>query len=387
MTTSRDPEKPSTGGKSSPRKGYRTPLGRRLRYLAQDTGYAVKKAGRRVADPMRDARGKRESEAKLAKAEKERKSAVAAEKAKPEPKAKREKPGRRERIGRKPRAGRRARAGREAGAEREPRTERKSRLRRPRPERKQRAKRRARRPRAPARRAGGRTRRRLRRPSGTQVATAITNFGERASKLVRGVLAPLAVPFIALAALGGRALRWLEREVTPLRAAVATTALAAILLGVSQFVDYRGVAVGVPDYAAYTDVDVVAPAPQVDREPAGSAHAYVLVPVALLAIGLLLLAARGRWQLGRIVSLLGIFGIAITLVVDRPAGLDASAQAIAYSGVEAQLVEGFYAQLFASAVLVAGGLLVSRYARSAPRRKTRSKRRAARVGAARARAA
>ena len=111
------------------------------------------------------------------------------------------------------------------------------------------------------------------------MAAAITRFGERASKLILGVLAPLAGPLAAIAALAGRALRALESAITPLRATIAVTALAAILLGISQFVDYRGVAVGIADYSAYADVEVVAPAPQADRQPAGSAHAYVLVPL------------------------------------------------------------------------------------------------------------
>ena len=219
------------------------------------------------------------------------------------------------------------------------------------------------------------------------VAAAITGFGERCSKVIRGAVAPLLPPLLGLAALGRRGIAWLATALTPLRAALIVTAAAAILLAISQFVDYRGVAVGVPDYAAYADAEAVAPAPQVDREPAGSAHAYLLVPVAAIAIALLFAAARGRWQLGRIVSLLGVLAIAVTLIVDVPAGLDESAQAIAYSGVEAQLVEGFWVQLFSGAVLVFGGLLVSHYARRSSRRASRTRRRAAAVGPARASAA
>ncbi len=227
----------------------------------------------------------------------------------------------------------------------------------------------------------------MRRPSASGVAAAITRFGERSSKLIRGALAPLAPPLLGLASLGRRGLSRLSVALTPLRAAIAATALAAILLGVSQFVDYRGVAVGVPEYAAYADAEIVAPAPEVDRQPAGSAHAYLLVPVAVAALALLFGVARGRWQLGRVVSLLGVLAIAIALVVDVPAGLDESAQSVAYAGVEAHLIEGFWVQLFSAAVLVFGGLLVSRYARKSKRRVSRSRSRAARVGPARASAA
>lgn len=347
MTTSKDPEKPSSGGKSSAGKGYKTPLSRRLRYFAQDTGYAVRKAGRKVADPIRDARPKRPARTRPKPAAKRTAAPKAAA-----PKRPTAKPSGARALGERPRA------------KREPAP-------------------RAKRGRAPRARA----RRQVRKPSGAGVAVAITNFGERCSKIIRGAVAPLLPPLLGLAAFGRRGLDWLAAALTPLRAALIVTAAAAVLLGISQFVDYRGVSVGVPDYAAYADAEAVAPAPQVDREPAGSAHAYLLVPVAAIAIVLLFAAARGRWQLGRIISLLGVLAVAVTLIVDVPAGLDESAQAIAYSGVEAQLVEGFWVQLFSGAVLVAGGLLVSHYARQSSRRASRSSRRAAAVGPARASAA
>ncbi|HEX6115738.1 MAG TPA: hypothetical protein VFY99_01470 [Solirubrobacterales bacterium] len=391
MTTSRDPEKRSSGAKSSAGKASKAPLSRRLRHLVQDTGYAVRKAGRRVTDPIRDTRPKRPRPARPGKPASDepagaprpagrRAGARGLERpreagpAKPaEPRAE---PKRRERPPAKPRPAAR-RSKRERAVK--PRRERRRRL-RARGERRRKGAR-------PASRRRARAAGRVRKPSAAGVATAITGFGERCSKVIRGAVAPLLPPLLGLVALGRRGLAWLARALTPLRAALIVTALAAVLLGVSQFVDYRGVAVGVPDYAAYSDADLVAPAPQVDREPAGSAHAYLLVPVAVIAIALLFAAARGRWQLGRVVSLLGVLAVAVALIVDVPAGLDESAQAVAYSGVEAQLVEGFWVQLFAGVVLVFGGLLVSRYSRRSKRTASRRSRRAAGVGPARARAA
>ncbi|MBA3539139.1 MAG: serine/threonine protein kinase, partial [Deltaproteobacteria bacterium] len=69
--------------------------------------------------------------------------------------------------------------------------------------------------------------------------------------------------------------------------------------------------------------------------------------VAVIALAALAFAARGRWQLGRVVSLLGLLAIAVSLLVDMPTGLDEGKQAIAYAGVEAKLIEGFYAQFCA----------------------------------------
>ena len=341
-----------TSTSNGPKKPRKTPLGRRLKYLAQDAGYATKKAARKVTDPIRDskpsrprARPKPTAAAKKAEAPVRR------------PKAPARKP-------RRPAASRKASTSgaRELGE-------------RPAPRRRPAA---AKRPRAARKRRG------LPKPTAAGTSAAITGFGERSSKAIRGAVAPLGPPLAGLAAIGRRGVTWLAKVVTPLRAALLVAAAAAILLGISQFVDYRGVAVGVADYAAYEDVGIVAPAPQVDRDPAGSAHAYLLVPVAAIALVLLVLCARGRWQLGWIVSLLGLFGIAVSLLVDVSAGLDESVQAIAYEGVEAQLIEGFYAQLFAAVVLVFGGLLVSRYARRTERRVPRARRRAAGVEPARA---
>jgi hypothetical protein len=216
--------------------------------------------------------------------------------------------------------------------------------------------------------SGARRARSKARPVARRAALRITAFGERASKLISAAAAPIIAGLIAIAGLCRRGLAWLAVTITPLRAVIAVTAIAAVLLGVSQFVDYRGVAVGVDDYAAYSDVETVAPAPQVDLRPAGEPHSYLLLPLAVIALALLAASARGRWQLGRAISLLGFVALAVSVAVDVPAGLDEGEQAITYASVDAQLLEGFWIQVVSAAVLVAGGLLVSRYARPEARR-------------------
>ncbi len=153
------------------------------------------------------------------------------------------------------------------------------------------------------------------------------------------------------------ATRWATRAsavVTPRRAVYAVVLASAICLAVSQFVFYRGVELGQPGYSG---LPAAAP-PTVGVKTAGEASFYVLVPIALLAAVAATMALRpARRGLGRVVIALGLLSIAVILIVDLPAGLDASAQASRFSGATAVLFAGFYAQLAAAAGLVIGGLL------------------------------
>ena len=161
----------------------------------------------------------------------------------------------------------------------------------------------------------------------------------------------------------------------PERAICATIAAAAACLAVSQFVDYRAVEIGQPGYAGLP----TATPPTVGVEKAGDAHAYLLLPLALLAAALALVATRTprrraengsptpvfgpsavrRQQgLGRVVFALGALTLAVVLLVDMPAGLDESAQASRFSGATAVLGDGFYAEIASAAGLMLGGLLL-----------------------------
>ena len=81
------------------------------------------------------------------------------------------------------------------------------------------------------------------------------------------------------------------RTVTPVRTLAFVCAGASVALAASQFVDYRGVAVGAPAYEG--EIGTVAPAPLTGLETAGSAHAYALVPLAAIALLLAVATARG----------------------------------------------------------------------------------------------
>lgn len=154
---------------------------------------------------------------------------------------------------------------------------------------------------------------------------------------------------------------FLMRVLTPLRTAAFVGVAAAVALGVSQFFDYRGVAVDAPAYSG--ELGATAPVPITDRETAGEAHLWLLLPLAAAALLLVVATYRGRPRLARAVSLCGLLGLAVAIAIDLPQGLDEGRAGIAFSGSEAQLLEGFWAEVSASAVLVLSGGLLALYSR------------------------
>jgi hypothetical protein len=153
-------------------------------------------------------------------------------------------------------------------------------------------------------------------------------------------------------------------RITPERAICSVIFATGAALVVSQFIDYRAVEVGQPGYAGLP----AASPPLIDGEPAGAAHAYLLVPIGAIAAAIGLLAARtGRSRLGRVVFFLGLAGLAVVLLVDRPAGLDAGAQTSRFAGATAVLQSGFYAELAAAAGLMLAGILLVLAPRAAAR--------------------
>ncbi|CAN5628320.1 hypothetical protein BH10ACT11_BH10ACT11_20830 [soil metagenome] len=157
---------------------------------------------------------------------------------------------------------------------------------------------------------------------------------------------------------GARVLGFLERELTPARGVALVAIAAAVALGASQFSDYRGVDIGSD---AYAGVSNIAPAPQVELASAGSAHAWLGLPLALIAIGLVVLAFRRRAGLARLLAPLGLVVVAISLLVDLPKGLDEGDASMIYDQVHARLLSGFWTQLSAGVVLVVVGPILAAY--------------------------
>jgi hypothetical protein len=148
--------------------------------------------------------------------------------------------------------------------------------------------------------------------------------------------------------------RLAEREVTPMRAALAAAAMTAVALALSQFADYRSIAIGTPEYIG---VDQVASAPEVDEASGGSAHAWVGLPLALAALGAVAACAAGK-RLALWLVPIGLIVVAVSVFVDAPKGLDEGTTAVAYEGAKATLLGGFWVQLACGALLVALGPLI-----------------------------
>jgi len=185
------------------------------------------------------------------------------------------------------------------------------------------------------------------------------------------------------AALAARAATAASEVVTPVRALAAVIVVAGVCLVVSQFVDYRAVEIGQPGYAGLPDV---AQPPTAAARTAGEAHSYLLVPLGALAalVGLACIR-RDRRRAGLAVAGLGLVSVAVILLVDRPAGLDAGSLTSRFAGASAVLEEGFYAELVAATALLIAGLLyyarpcrirISSSGRAASGRRRRPRRRA-----------
>ena len=185
----------------------------------------------------------------------------------------------------------------------------------------------------------------LRVPAGLYMRAA-----ERAGQAVLAVWLAVWPWLLALLRLVRRTLRWAERELTPRRVTLATAAAVAALLAVSQFADYTATRIGVE---AYQGIEDIAPAPEMRTASAGSAHAWLGLPLAAMALLGTAACARGRRVGAAALAAAGLAVLAISLLVDLPKGLDEGEAALAYEDVNATLEAGFWVQLVCGALLVA----------------------------------
>jgi MFS family permease len=129
-----------------------------------------------------------------------------------------------------------------------------------------------------------------------------------------------------------------------------------LVLAVSQFLDFRAIEIG----SGYSAVQEIARAPRIEVQTPMDAHSILLLAAAALAAGCLAALVLGRRRIFATgLSLVGIATIAVTMLVDLPRGLDTEEAAIAFTGVAAVLLTGFWLQLAAGVVLTATGLLLA----------------------------
>ena len=155
----------------------------------------------------------------------------------------------------------------------------------------------------------------------------------------------------------GRATTILGQRINPISTGLTVTFASAALLIGSQFLDYRGVAVGAPLYEGQIAAD--APAPLTATAVTGDAHFWVMIPIAVvIAIAAFASLRRDNRHLGILICTLGLIVVAITLAIDLPKGLD-PVYALPYSDASTRLLGGFWAELFAGVALaVSGGVLM-----------------------------
>jgi hypothetical protein len=227
-------------------------------------------------------------------------------------------------------------------------------------------------------------RRRLR-PVVAPVRALVGWTAPRVTRALLFAIKLLAAVIALIAELGAVVVRWLVargtalatatydlllRHVTPLRTVAFVGVAAAVGLGASQFFDYHGVAVDAPNYAG--EVGVVAPAPVTGTASAGSAHLWILLPVAAAGAVLVIATYLGRTRLAGAVAVCGLLGVAVALAIDLPQGLEAGRPGLAFSGAQAELLEGFWTELACSAILMLCGGLLALYSRDVATRRGRS---------------
>lgn len=211
-----------------------------------------------------------------------------------------------------------------------------------------------------------------------ETLNALSPVGSALGRAVRQVVSAFGVVIretVRAFVIAGKAISRLvergDRIFTPARVTLAVSLGAALMLGWSQFIDYRAVEIGQPGYSGVLDV---VSAPTTDARTPIDQHSFLLVAGALAALIASVTAARGRRRAGLVVAGAGLLAIVVALLVDLPAGTDASEVATAYSGAEPVLLAGFWLELAAGLGLVCCGALLATGPR-APRRRTARRRR------------
>ena len=180
----------------------------------------------------------------------------------------------------------------------------------------------------------------------------------------RGLKALRRLTVRSLAGLG-RIVAAIDRVATPHRALILVGAVAAVVLGISQYKGLGSIEIG---QAGYSGIEDLARAPAIDKTTPAGVHTRILVPIAALAllavvvIGLAEVRKFSRRLAGfrRFASMvlvaIGLLTLVVALLIDLPDATDTTEAALAYSGVQARILGGFWLELAAGAALTVAGL-------------------------------
>ncbi|MGB0121374.1 MAG: hypothetical protein WBP55_10520 [Solirubrobacterales bacterium] len=152
----------------------------------------------------------------------------------------------------------------------------------------------------------------------------------------------------------GRLLLALDRVVTARRAFTLIALVAAGLLITSQFMDFRAIEIGQPGYVQVQDITR---APRTEVKTPIDTHSLFLVAIGILALGAAAATLLGRRRIaGLVLTSCGAVVLITGIAVDLPVALDVADAQLAYSGVKAILLAGFWLELAAGTVLLVSGL-------------------------------
>lgn len=191
-------------------------------------------------------------------------------------------------------------------------------------------------------------------------ARAWMRVAERVGGVVLAAARAAWPPLVALWRLAGAGVDRASRIVTPARMMVVVTLSAALALAGSQFVDYRAVQVGQPQYRA---VESVAAAPAVASQDPRAAHGDWLIAIAIVSIVVLAISYGHRWRLARLLALIGAAVVAVAVLHDHSVGLRAGQAGIDYQGARPVLLGGYWAEIAAGGVLALCGPLLAFHVR------------------------
>lgn len=189
-------------------------------------------------------------------------------------------------------------------------------------------------------------------------------------------------------AAAGRVALALDRLITPHRALLLIAGIGAVILGISQYKGLGQIEIG---QQGYTGIEDLARAPAIDKTTPAGVHTRIFVPiaaVALLAVIVIALGTVGKAagrlaRFGRLAAMtlvtIGLLTLVVTLLIDLPDATDTSEAALAYAGVKARLLSGFWLELAAGATLAATGLALLLEPRGSRARAARRERRPAKV--------